>query len=160
MEYYEQFKALLEEGSKLEGEVGFFFTNYTSAILGTVIFLMMLYLISKLPFIKAIHNYAISESSLEREDSEFIKMFKSPKIRIGLNIICLIFLVIMMFTFALFVLFTVSSPFLIWYKKLNIALFDVTMLCITLAAIELWVINILMRMKEQTSKYIRLDCEH
>ncbi|XNG92048.1 hypothetical protein BCV43_10730 [Vibrio cyclitrophicus] len=157
MEYLEQIKALLEEGAKLEGSVGFFFTNYTGIILGTIIFLMVLYLIPKLPPVKAIHNYAIADSSSDKEESQFIKMFKSPKKRIGLNILCLIIVIIMMLAFAILLLCTVSFPFLIHYKEIDVALFDVSMLCITLTAIELWVVKILMRMQEQICKHISLN---
>ncbi|EMK6583452.1 hypothetical protein V9K46_004333 [Vibrio parahaemolyticus] len=159
MKAIDEIKKLFEMGAALDGEVGAFFAQYSSYVLGTVIILFMLYLVPKIPPLKAIHSYAMSESSLDKGETEFMKMFQSPKTRITLNIIALVLVIVLMLSYAFFLFVTVSVPFKVDYSKVEISWFSVSAICIVLAALELWVVHILMRMKEQISKLIRLDRE-
>jgi hypothetical protein len=159
MEWLKFIKELLEEGSKLSGEVGIFFSIITPYVIGTLIFITILYGLRHVPLIRAIHEYAKMETQVDREESEFIKMFQNPQTRIKLNLTILVGIIFLMLTYGLLIFITVSFPFVIWEKKVNISVFSTSMVCLFATALEFWVVWLLMRFKEQTARAIRIDRE-
>lgn len=159
MELIRYFKGLFEQGSKLGGEVGAFFSYVGPYFIGTLIFLIVLYGLRRIPFIRAILDYALLESSVDREQSEFIRMFRSPVTRVRINISIMIGIVTFLLLYSFMVFVTVSFPFMLWIKGVQISIFGTAMICLFVTAIELWVIWLLIRFNEQTARAIRIDRE-
>ncbi|MGB0203977.1 MAG: hypothetical protein ACPF9K_02880 [Neptuniibacter sp.] len=159
MEWLNHIKSLLEEGSKLSGEVGIFFSSISPYVTGTLIFIAILYGLRRVPLVRAIHEYARTESELDREESEFIKMFQDPETRIKINVVILIGVIFLMLVYALLIFVTASFPFIVWYKGISISVFSTSMLCLGVTALEFWAVWLLMRFKEQTARAIRIDRE-
>jgi len=159
VELIQYFKGLFEQGSKLGGEVGTFFSYVGSYFIGTLIFLIILYGMRRIPLIRAIREYALLESSVDREQSEFIRMFRSPVTRVRINVCIMIGLIMLLLLYAFMVFVTVSFPFMVWAKGVQVSIFGIAMICLLVTAIELWVIRLLIRFNEQTARAIRIDRE-
>jgi len=157
MQWLASIKNILEEGQNLGGEVGSFYQFYTPYIIGTLLFIALLYALRKAPLFKAIHNFAKLESRAEREESEFIRMFQSPKTRIAINSTILLGIIFLMLVYAFLIFTTVSIPFIAWKNDIPTSQFSLLILCITLLFAEFWALWLLMRFKEQTARAIRLD---
>ncbi|MEZ8231836.1 hypothetical protein AB6C58_23980 [Vibrio splendidus] len=160
MDWLESISSLLEQGSNLDGVAGEFFSYFTPIFVGTLIFITFLHALRRVPAFKAIQEYALTESAVDRKQSEFIKMFKEPKTRIRINVSILIGLIILMLLCALVMFGVVSVPFLVWHNPNNeMSLFSVSMICLLLVSLLLWSMWLLNRFKEQTAKAISLDRE-
>lgn len=157
MQWLASIKDILVEGQNLGGEVGSFYQNYTPYIIGTLLFIALLYALRKVPLLKAIHDFAKLESRADREESEFIQMFQSPKTRIAINAMILLGIIFLMLIYAFLIFTTISIPFIAWKNDIPTPLFSLLILCITLLFAEFWALWLLMRLKEQTARAIRLD---
>jgi len=160
MKWLENIKSMLEQGSELDGEVGLFFSNITSYFLGVLIFITILYLLKYVPFIKVIHDYAKTESLVDREESEFVKMFTESKTRININIGILIGLIVLMLVCALIMFGVVSVPFFVIKNNPEMSVFSTSMVCLILVGLLSWSLWLLSRFKEQTARAIRVEREH
>lgn len=156
MEWYTFLSELMDKGQGLDGEVGLFFQVYSPYMLGTLLFIFILYGLRKVPYIKALHDYAVAESALDREESEFLKLFKSST-RIKINVALLIGLILLMVTYSFLIFATVSFPFLVWSRGFEVSIFGVSMMSVVALSVEFWCMWVLNRHKEQVSRAIRLE---
>ena len=150
---------LLAKGVGLGGEVGFFFSSLSPIIIGTLIFITILYSLRRFPPFKAIHQYAITESRIGRKQSEFIRKYTDPNVRIKINNRIIVGYMFLLLCYGLMMIYTLSIPILVFLYKVDLSLFSVSMLCIGIFVIESWVAWLLLRFIQQSSRAIRIDRE-
>mgnify|MGYP000627300062 CR=1 FL=1 len=159
MEWYTLLSELMEKGKSLGGDAGLFFQIYSPYVLGTLLFIFILYVLRKVPYVKALHDYALAESAVDKDESEFLKLFESAT-RIKINFAILLGLIFLMVFYSVLVFATIGFPFLVWSRGLDVSLFGVFMMSILALFLEFWCLWLLNRNKEQVSRAIRLEKEN